>query len=107
MTDMSKEEAVYVSALRFFDKYVREACENKSASTSQQVGELPIDAKVITIEFNVSQKEKMCAEVISSSICAILQLLCTRHSEPSIDARSALMDLFFPAHGRRPNVWLT
>uniref|UniRef100_A0A183V8M6 Integrator complex subunit 1 n=1 Tax=Toxocara canis TaxID=6265 RepID=A0A183V8M6_TOXCA len=107
LTDVREEEGVHASALRFFDSYVRSACKSESTWTPELVQLLPTDVKKVSIEFCNSQKEKLSAEMISSSIGAVLQLLCTQRGEQNTNARTALMDLFFPAHGHRPKVALS
>uniref|UniRef100_A0A915PK51 DUF3677 domain-containing protein n=1 Tax=Setaria digitata TaxID=48799 RepID=A0A915PK51_9BILA len=100
----AEADIIRINAISFYERYFKEVEQNEAEWTEELEALLPREVKKVTVCIEKPNMKESSLTMISTAVSGMLQLLCNQWKEKDKLATRVLMDLWFPASGRRPKV---
>ncbi|CAG9536499.1 unnamed protein product [Cercopithifilaria johnstoni] len=102
--DGTEADIIRINAINFYERYFKEVEQNEVEWTEELEALLPSSVKKVTVCIEKPNMKMSSLTMISTAVNGMLQLLCSQWKKKDKLATRVLMDLWFPASGRRPKV---
>ncbi|EJD74586.1 hypothetical protein LOAG_18113 [Loa loa] len=104
LKDGTEADIIRINAISFYERYFKEVEQNEAEWTEELEALLPANVKKVTVCIEKPDMKICSLTMISTAVSGMLQLLCSQWKKKDKLATRVLMDLWFPASGRRPKV---